>query len=1018
MKKIKTLITAAAVLLSSAGGIVPQNPMLFNADAADGCRVETLNRGISAINTGSGMLVSWRFLANDADNATFNLYRDDQLIYTSNQGDATCYLDAGGNASSSYRVDTLSGSNVISSENCYITSGKNYFDIPMDVPAGGSDYTYSPNDCSVGDVDGDGTYEIFVKWDPSNAQDNSKAGYTGNVYIDCYTLTGSKLWRVDLGRNIRAGAHYTQFLVADFDNDGKAEMTCKTADGTVDGTGKVIGDGSKDYRNSSGYILSGPEYYTLFDGATGAALDTVNYEFPRGNSIKATWGDDYGNRVDRFLGSVMYLDTDHPSAVSVRGYYTRMTVVAYDVVNKKLVKRWAHDSGSDASKGYGNGNHNCMPADVDGDGRQELILGATCIDDNGSVLWCNKKGHGDAMHLGDLLPERNGLELWICHESAPYGVSLIDARNGSTIFHYDASKDTGRCCAGNVLASNKGSEFWGAGSGDVYNSSGNSIGTTRPAQNFLVYWDGDLEREILDGTTITKMMSTTQFATLLSADGCASNNSTKSNPCLTADLFGDWREEVLLRTSDNKAIRVFCTPYTTDKRITTLMHDPHYRNQVSAEQTSYNQPPHTSFYLGSDAQLPARPNVIVDGTLAAPPKPGATLNTAYKYTIKNANSGLYLGVEGNNAQAGADVQQVENEAIWTVQSAGGGYYYVYSSLGDGKTYMLDLDYGKADNGTNIGIYTNTNSDAQLFKFVKNDDGTYTITTKNTKDASCIGISGGSKEAGATVIQWECNDSNDQKWIVEGSLETLKGTLIESLELKDVDYYTKWKLGNNLQTSSLIFGDRDFTFISMPTEIAGSEYILTACDSKYSINELAALTAAKDITVYVGMDTRVENLPQWLSGWTNTNLTANSSNEVTFNFYKKEIKAGEKVILGENGQSSYCVNYIAAVKEIETAPPVTTTTNIVTTTTTTTTTTTAPITAEPTRNYGDANCDGDVNISDVVMIKCYLLNNKKYSISAQGLLNADVQGTGNGVNSQDALAIQKYTLSLINTLPIQ
>ncbi len=250
------------------------------------------------------------------------LYRDNNLIYTSESGKATCCLDKGGNAKSSYRVDALSGNTVVSSENCSIISDKNYINIPMNVPAGGVDYTYSPNDCSVGDVDGDGTYEIFVKWDPSNSKDNSQSGVTENVYIDCYTLDGKQLWRVDLGKNIRAGAHYTQYLVADFDDDEKAEMTCKTADGTVDGVGKVIGYASKDYRNGGGYILSGPEYYTIFDGETGAALGTVNYEYPRGEASKKTWGDDYGNRVNRFLGAVMYCNGIHPSAVSVRGYYT------------------------------------------------------------------------------------------------------------------------------------------------------------------------------------------------------------------------------------------------------------------------------------------------------------------------------------------------------------------------------------------------------------------------------------------------------------------------------------------------------------------------------------------------------------------------------------------------------------------------------------------------------------------------------------------------------------------------
>ena len=185
-----------------------------------------------------------------------------------------------------------------------------YFDIPIQKPAGGTTpdgvaYTYSPNDASVADLDGDGEYEIILKWDPSNSKDNAQSGYTGNVYIDAYKMNGKRLWRIDLGRNIRAGAHYTQFMVYDFDGDGYAEMVCKTADGTVDGEGNIIGDGSKDYRSSSGYILSGPEYLTLFDGRTGKAIDTIDYE-PGRKCCRL--GDSYGNRVDRFLAGVAYLD--------------------------------------------------------------------------------------------------------------------------------------------------------------------------------------------------------------------------------------------------------------------------------------------------------------------------------------------------------------------------------------------------------------------------------------------------------------------------------------------------------------------------------------------------------------------------------------------------------------------------------------------------------------------------------------------------------------------------------------
>lgn len=777
MRMRKKILSIAAALCIA--GCMVCIPDYSEADAASGYVVENLDRGISAISTGSGMMVSWRFLADDSDNSIFKLYRNNALIYTSNAGNATCYLDKDGKSTDTYKVETVESGTVVSSDTCAMQSGSNYLEVKLDVPkAQTSGITYSPNDCTVGDVDGDGQYELFVKWDPSNSKDNSQKGKTDKVFIDCYKIDGTKLWRIDLGVNIRAGAHYTQMLVADYDLDGLAEMVCKTADGTVDGVGNVIGDSSKDYRNSNGYILSGPEYYTLFEGSTGKALDTVDYNPGRGTVSK--WGDSYGNRVDRFLGAVAYLDGVKPSAVTVRGYYTRMTACAYDVVNKKLVQKWYFDTGNDKTKpGYGDGNHNCMPADVDNDGKQEIVLGATCLDDDGSVLWCLNTGHGDAMHLGDLLPDRNGLELWICHEDKPYGVSLVDASNGKTIFHKDGDADTGRCCAANVWAGNDGAEFWGLGN-DVFDGSGNTLSCRRPAVNFLSYWDGDLEREILDGytdkpATISKMKNDGTLTTILSTDGAYTCNTTKGTPCLSADIFGDWREELIVRASDSKSLRIYCTPYETDYRITTLMHDPQYRNQVAGQNISYNQPPHTSFYLASNYKLPERPIVsVLDDGIVIPPSPvftPAVLTEGAVYMIQNENSGLYMEVKDANAENTANVQQwgAESSAAhntWRVLSAGNGYYYLYSQLGDKVTYLLDIDMGKSDNGTNIQIYTDTKADAQQFKFVRNDDGTYYILTKSSGDKSCVAVSSASTSSGANIIQWEYKAGDkSQKWIL-------------------------------------------------------------------------------------------------------------------------------------------------------------------------------------------------------------------------------------------------------------
>ncbi len=1030
-KKIGAALLAGMMCLSVCSTAAPQ--MKTKVSAASGCTVEYLDRGISAVSTGSGMLVSWRFLANDPDDAIFKLYRDNTLVYTSNAGDATCFLDAGGSAGSSYKVETYSGTSLVSSETCKLSSGANYFDIKLSNPGSG----YTPNDCSVGDVDGDGQYELFVKWDPSNSKDNSQKGKTGKVYIDCYRLDSTRLWRIDLGVNIRAGAHYTQFFVADFDLDGKAEMTCKTADGTIDGTGKAIGDASASYVNGDGLIITGPEYYTLFDGETGAALDTIDYEPGRGDTTK--WGktSDKFNRVDRFWGVVAYLDGVRPSVVTGRGYYGRMTATAYTVENDKLVKLWAFDTGTSSSTpGYGDGNHNSMPADVDGDGRQEIITGSTCIDDDGTLKWNTNQGHGDAMHVGDLVPENPGIEVYICHEDKPYGVSLLDGETGSKIFHVDGSGDTGRCCADNVWSGNAGAEFWGNGN-DVYNASGSTLTCRRPAINFLSYWDGDLEREILDGytdspATITDMGADGKLTTLLTTDGYYTCNTTKGTPCLSADLFGDWREELVVRAADGNSVRIYTTTYDTDYRITTLMHDAQYRNQVASQNVAYNQPPHASFYLGSEAALPDRPDVNVGENTAV--KPGAVMDTAHKYTIQNVNSGLFLEVEGAAAANGTNVSQGNSGGmVWTLEEAGDGYYRIYSELGDGKTYLLDLDYGKPDNGTNIGIWGDTASDAQLFKFVDKGDGSYEICTKATQDASCIGIVAGSTEVGANVVQWACDGSANQAWKLNIVVDPIDGVLVQNLLVKDLTYKTAWNYQNyridtDIQVGDLVFGDREVTYTALPEEIIGGEAILTACDSKYATGDTAVFTAGADMTVYVAIDSRLfaeggNGLPAWAAGYTNTGLTAVSSNDVTFNLYSLAVKQGDTVTLGENGQSTGCVHY--TVFAVKTPEPVETTeppTEPITEPPTAEPTTEAP-TAEPTTEpaepgtvlYGDVDLNDTVNITDVIALSRSLMGGGA-PLNAQQSVNADCDANGT-INTSDALAIMKYLVKLVESLPV-
>lgn len=611
--------TGAVAIALTAGTVIAGGAQLprHDAVAATARQVEKLNRGLVNVRSGSGNFVSWRLLGTDPSGVAFNLYRGSTKLNSAPITNSTNYYDSGAAAGAAYTVrSVVNGAEQAASEPALqFTNG--YLDVPISPPPGGTtpdgvSYTYNANDASVGDLDGDGQYEIVLKWDPSNSKDNSQSGYTGDVYVDAYRLNGTRLWRIDLGRNIRAGAHYTQFQVYDYDGDGKAEVAMKTADGTKDGTGTVIGNASADYRNSSGYVLSGPEHLTMFNGQTGAAMQTVDYVPARGTV--SSWGDSYGNRVDRFLAATAYVDGQRPSLIEARGYYTRTVITAWDWRNGAFTRRWTFDtnSSSNSGKGYdGQGNHNLSVADVDGDGRDEIVYGAMCVDDNGAGLWTTKNGHGDAMHVGDLDPSRPGLEEFKVDEDSSKPSSwFADARTGQVIWQTTPNGDNGRGVSDDIWAGSPGAESWSAAADGLRNTQGTVVGRKPSSMNFLVWWDADPVRELLDGTHVDKY-GTSSDARLLTGSGVASNNGTKSTPSLSGDILGDWREEVVWRTSDSTALRIYTTTAVTDRRIVTLMHDTQYRTAIAWQNTAYNQPPHPSFFIGNGMAEPARPNVYV-----------------------------------------------------------------------------------------------------------------------------------------------------------------------------------------------------------------------------------------------------------------------------------------------------------------------------------------------------------------------------------------------------------------------
>ena len=632
--------------------------VMFTAVVQAQGQLERLSRGVVAIKSGNNTFVSWRVLGTDSEDVTFDLLRDGKVV----QSDLTVsnVSTTGGTDGSQYQVVVRENGEVIETSAAVTRWGDVYQHIRLDRPASQPGYHYFPYDGSVADLDGDGDYELVVRWEPSNFQDNSISGKTGNVYLDAYELDGTKLWRIDLGQNIRAGAHYTQFLVYDFNGDGRAELICKTAQGTVDGQGNYANKAADDtkissannslkYANSSGRVLSGAEYLTVFEGTTGRAIHTVWYNPNRGcttGEVKAPsaaelnrlWGDDYGNRCDRFLACVAHLDgTDrNASAVMCRGYYTRAYLWAVDFDGEKLSTRWLHASvsptvveltdqqGSTTSEtystntsgiasgttdkhfyctAYGQGCHSVSVGDVDGDGCDEIIYGSAAIDNDGSLLHTTGLGHGDALHLSDLMPDRPGLEVMMVHEEAPFGWSVRDAWTGELLIHHTGNEDTGRGIAADVNADHRGFEYWHSDdfntTQNIYSSADEVVGhyeKDHPFYNFRIYWDGDAYDDLFDKGAINNG----KWSRLLTCGnyGHAATYGSKATPLLSADILGDWREEVILfDKSDSASIDIFSTTTATKLRVPTLMHDHVYRMSVAWQNVGYNQPPHLGYYL-------------------------------------------------------------------------------------------------------------------------------------------------------------------------------------------------------------------------------------------------------------------------------------------------------------------------------------------------------------------------------------------------------------------------------------
>ena len=629
---------------------------------------ERLDRGVVAMRTApDSVLVSWRYLPTDPHDIVFEVLRGSKVVARMGRGEPTMFTDCyAATKAVRYSVRAVGLKDKPTATGRWTLPANapiGYIDIPITPPDSLTDDQgrrtgYIANDAAMADLDGDGRMEIVLKWDPANSRDNSQSGLTSPTIFEALTLDGHSLWRVNLGRNIRSGAHYTPFIVADLDGNGTAELVVRTSDGTSDGTGAILGDAEADHRvmpnaethyganlfpreefrgpdakrRRGGFIDRGPEWVTVFDGRTGRAIDSAPY-IPERGELRA-WGDNYANRSDRFLAACGYLDGKHLSAIFCRGYYTRTGIAAYDFDGTKLSTRWVFDTNTPEWRDYaGQGNHNLRVGDVDGDGFDEITYGSMAVDHDGTGLYNTGFGHGDAMHLTAFMPSDESLQVWDCHENRRDGSDFRDAATGQVIFQILSSKDVGRCMAADIDPTNPGLEMWSSASGGICNVHGEvTDSSARIPINFGIWWDGDLLREMLDHEAISKyrpdhktqqhgeteqdvdteegdpgkahydFSGSTSCTPIMRLEGTAFNNGTKSNPCLCADVIGDWREEVLARTPDSRHLRLYVSPLPTRYRFHTFLTDPVYRHSVTMQNVGYNQPTNVGFYFGAELE--------------------------------------------------------------------------------------------------------------------------------------------------------------------------------------------------------------------------------------------------------------------------------------------------------------------------------------------------------------------------------------------------------------------------------
>lgn len=626
---MKKFILTAAALLMLAGQGLSQRVM------------DKLDRGVVAVKADNGVFVSWRVLGHEADNVKFNLYRDgaklnDTPLSVSN------FSDASGTTGSSYEVKTVVNGVETSTSKKVSTLPNNYIEIkiaPVPSNKDGRDISadYEPNDATVADLDGDGEMEILLKL--RNTKFHSQ-GYplesTDFDIIQVYQMDGTLMWWIDCGRNmVDFQSNEINIAAYDWDLDGKAECVLRAADGTTihfaDGTKQVIGDPKvntlPDVRNNGmteKFTHSGAEYFLYLNGETGKPYTVMDYPLRRlekgESSLDSAWGDGYGHRSSKHFFGAPYLDGRKPSIFLARGIYTRHKMIAYDVdpATHNLTERWSWVNNQAGSPWFGQGYHNYCVGDVDWDGRDEIVFGSMVIDDNGRGLSTTGLGHGDSQHLGDFNPYIYGQEFVACNEDNPNN-NYRDATTSKIYYRTVATSDDGRAIAGNFSNKYPGSQFITSHDSQTLISTvinahlKGATGTDDVAQNFRIFWDGDLLDETFNysnGKNTAGAIYKYGVGVIYTFQGTMTNNDTKGTPCFQGDIFGDWREEIMLRADDNRSVRIYTTTIPTEHRLYTLLHDPQYRNAMVWQMNGYNQTPHVSYFVGE-----------LEGITQAPPAP-------------------------------------------------------------------------------------------------------------------------------------------------------------------------------------------------------------------------------------------------------------------------------------------------------------------------------------------------------------------------------------------------------------